>query len=618
MRKSVISMGLALILVMAFTSCKKTEEGKSENAVFRASTVSVTSSDKTYVGQLGLDKFVMWNAGDAIKVFTRTASPFSVEASVLTTDENAKSVVPFYGNVRESDVYYAFYPACNISDMDAAGKIHVTLPETQAYTEGGFAGNTYPMWAFSTEKYFNFQSTCAILGIQLKGNAKVGSIVLSSKKENEPLAGTVEIDAAAFNPASPSYTFTEKKQSVTLGCGEQGVQLDENKDTTFYFVIPANTYNGIEVVVNDLQGNKLGGKETSNPLNMAAETIYKMNPFTVNADTPEPGVEGYFTVNSNGDQVVFAPGNLYYLPNETTKSKWQFAPRHYDRMVVEDQFTNDQNIDRDLFGWGTSGFNYTEYDRWATHYQPWDIRGDFDWGLNDLGQGTQGHEVNVHGFGPSINSPVGSNISGTNYDWGQYNAIYNPKTKQDDAAGIWRVLTGGPNGEWSYIFNYRSTECTGLGVANARYVFATLDGVGKNGTNVEGVIIFPDVYNHPQGVAIPQYINCDGVVAGNLFSENHYSSADWDKMELAGAVFLPSEIRRHNGGDNFEHRSGIWYWSATHLHEGEDKGTGAFIIYCEYFEWWNGVYVNKTSIDLKNMSDRRCDGLHVRLAKDVK
>ena len=614
MKKSVISMGLALIMAMAFSSCNKTEEGKSENAMFRASTANVTSSDKTFVGQQGLDTIVMWNAGDAIKVFTRTASPFSVEASVLTTDEDAKSVVPFYGNVRESDVYYAFYPACKISDLEAGNKIHVTLPETQAYTEGGFAGNTYPMWAFSTEKYFNFQSTCAILGIQLKGNAKVGSIVLSSKSEDQPLAGTVEIDAAAFDPAKPRYTFTEEKKSVTLGCGEQGEQLTENDTTIFYFVIPANTYHGIEVVVNDLQGNKLGGKETSNPLNMAAETIYKMNPFTVNADTPEPGVEGYFTVNSNGDQVVFAPGNLYYLPNATTK--WQFAPRHYGRMVVEDQFTDNPNIDRDLFGWGTSGYHDSS-DELNHFYNPWNITSDWDW---------PGQPYNVHGYGPTATPQGGTDIGGNgvlvkrNYDWGYYNDIYNPSTKQTDEAGTWRVLTGGPNGEWSYIFNYRSTECTGLNMdRDARYVFATLDGVGENGTNVEGVIIFPDVYNHPQGVAIPQYINYDNDnFTGNLFSMNHYSSADWDKMDLAGAVFLPSEIRRYNGGGNVEHRPGIWYWSATHLHEGEDKGTAAFIIYCEYFEWWNGVYVNKTSIDLKNMSDRRCDGLHVRLAKDVK
>ena len=132
MRKSVLSMGMALILAMAFSSCNKTEEGKSENAMFRASTANVTSTDKTFIGQLEGHKFVMWNANDAIKVFTRTASPFSVEASVLTTDEDAKPEVPFYGDVRESDVYYAFYPACNITNLEAGNKIHVTLPETQA------------------------------------------------------------------------------------------------------------------------------------------------------------------------------------------------------------------------------------------------------------------------------------------------------------------------------------------------------------------------------------------------------------------------------------------------------------------------------------------------------
>ena len=598
MRKSVISMGLALILAMAFSSCNKTEEGKSENAMFRASTANVTSSDKTFVGQLDGHKFVMWNENDAIKVFTRTASPFSVEASVLTTDEDAKLEVPFYGNVRESDVYYAYYPAGKISDLEAGNKIHVTLPETQTYTEGGFAVNTYPMWAFNSEKYFNFRSTCAILGIQLNGTAKVGSIVLSSKSADEPLAGTVEIDAAAFDPTSPSYTFTEKKQSVTLGCGEQGVQLVENEDTTFYFVIPANTYHGIKVVVNDLQGNKLGEKETSNNLPMAAEMIYYMEPFKVNADAPEPSVEGYFTVNANGGKVVFAPGNLYYLPNATYK--WTMAERHHGCFRPEDQFTNDQNINRDLFGWGTSGFNNTASDPWATHYQPWDIHGDFDWGLGDHGEGTLGHEVNVHGFGPSTNSPVGSNISGTNYDWGQYNAIYNPKTKQIDPAGTWRVLTGGNDGEWGYVFGKRTTS-TNLGVANARYAKATLKGVGTGGSDVKGVIIFPDVYTHPQGVTVPQSINA--ITAP--FTANNYTSAEWDKMDLAGAVFLPVGGRRDDWG-RYTASTNIWYWTSTRYPDPDDPATSAIM-----------VYFKEDGGDFYNQYDRRCDGMHVRLAKDV-
>ena len=590
-------MGMALILVMAFSSCKKTEEGKSENAMFRASTANVTSSDKTFVGELDGHKFVMWNENDAIKVFTRTASPFSVEASVLTTDENAKPEVPFYGDVRESDVYYAFYPACNITNLEAGNKIHVTLPETQAYTEGGFAVNTYPMWAFNSEKYFNFHSTCAILGIQLNGTAKVGSIVLSSKSADEPLAGTVEIDAAAFNPSSPSYTFPEKKKSVTLGCGEQGVQLDENKDTTFYFVIPANTYHGIEVVVNDLQGNKLGEKETLNNLPMAAETIYKMNPFTVNADTPEPGVEGYFTVSPN-KKVVFAPGNLYYLPNATTK--WQFAPKQYESLPTAPQMTTSQSADRDLFGWGTSGYDNTANDHLAHNFHPWDIIGDWNWSPET--------NYNVHGYGPTATPQGGTDIGGNgvavnrNYDWGYYNDIYNPSTKQIDAAGTWRVLTGGSAGELRYIFETRSTQ-TNFDVANARYVKATLKGVGINGANVKGLIVFPDVYTHPEDVAVPAKIN-DKTAS---FSTNEISSVDWGKMDLAGAVFLPVGGREENGSVAVaEPEPNLNYWTATHYYYLKDPGTAAHQLFADDDE------CSFSSVD------RRSNGKHVRLVKDVK
>ena len=77
---------------------------------------------------------------------------------------------------------------------------------------------------------------------------------------------------------------------------------------------------------------------------------------------------GLFTINSSGDQVCFAPGNLQYKSGEG----WRFAEHQYD--VIGSWDTSDWV---DLFGWGTWGegknplnesTNYEDY-QWSTDFQ---------------------------------------------------------------------------------------------------------------------------------------------------------------------------------------------------------------------------------------------------------
>ena len=81
--------------------------------------------------------------------------------------------------------------------------------------------------------------------------------------------------------------------------------------------------------------------------------------------------------------------------------------------------------------------------------------------------------------------------------------------------------------EWGYLFNTRSAS-TVNGTANARYAKGTVN-------SVAGVILFPDSYTHPDGVAQPTNINSSGA----NYTGNNYSTSDWTAMQAAGAVFLP-------------------------------------------------------------------------------
>lgn len=114
-----------------------------------------------------------------------------------------------------------------------------------------------------------------------------------------------------------------------------------------------------------------------------------------------------------------------------------------------------------------------------------------------------------------------SNISGTNYDWGIYNGISNGGNKP----GIWRTLT---YDEWNYLLNTRKNasdkrECT------------TID-------DVYGWVLLPDNWEQPKRVSL----------GSNL------TIRQWEKLEAAGAVFLPYDSKTESFYDNH-----IEYWTGT-------------------------------------------------------
>ena len=231
-----------------------------------------------------------------------------------------------------------------------------------------------------------------------------------------------------------------------------------------------------------------------------------------------------FSVSAN-DRVVFSPGNLQWSATNggstatthtvegggTAAGTWRFAPNQWDTIGA-----NNRNISSsysgwiDLFGWGTSGYS-NKYPYMTSHTTNLD-------------------------YGNGAN-----NISGTNYDWGVYNAIYNPKTQTTDAPGTWRTLT---NAEWSYLIDTRSTT------SGIRYAKATVNGVA-------GLIIVPDNWS-----ATTYALNSTNT-SGAAFNANVLTAAQWATFfENAGCVFLPAAGRRLGTSVSDVGSRGD-YWSTT-------------------------------------------------------
>lgn len=257
---------------------------------------------------------------------------------------------------------------------------------------------------------------------------------------------------------------------------------------------------------------------------------------------PIGAINGKFSVGSN-KQVYFSKGNLQYTKSTNV---WSFMEHQYS--MVE---TADQNVGADyanqnvvsLFGWGTSG-----YEHGATCYQP---------------NCTNIYPENYYAYGDAQKSLFDESGKA---DWG-YNAISNGGNTENSG---WRTLT---NKEWVWLLgptyanssptpgtNCR-TSSTISGTPNARFAKANLFGT------IHGLIIFPDNYTHPEGVDAPTGINMKDATSWNA---NTYTSADWAKMEAAGAVFLPAAGRRPtNVGSSTDAYTVMYvgntgcYWSST-------------------------------------------------------
>lgn len=199
---------------------------------------------------------------------------------------------------------------------------------------------------------------------------------------------------------------------------------------------------------------------------------------------------GQFSVSAN-EQVHFSQGNLQYIGSAETPC-WKFAEHQWDYLGDNGQGGDSQTENRDLFSWGTSG-----YDHGAAYYQPWNINGNASTDYCAYGK-----------YNYNINDQTGW------ADWG-FNAIINGGNQENCG---WRTLT---NGEWNYVLNTRSTS------SGIRYAKACVN-------NVNGLILLPDDWSS-------SYYTLYSTNQGNAnYNKNIISASQWNTLEQHGAVFLPA------------------------------------------------------------------------------
>ena len=409
-------------------------------------------------------------------------------------------------------------------------------------------GSNYPYGLYFTSSVFypfNFDYIYSGESVRL---------VRSVNTPIAPIIRTTSISNITDTTAEIGGDITDNGGSMVTACGVCW-------DTT-----PNPTINGSHTI----EGVTMG-KFTSHLKGLIASKTYYVRAYATNAVGTAYGNEVTFIASSpfyapisvsTTRKVIFSPGNLQWSATNggntaTTHmvadsgiaaGTWRFAPHQWDTIGADNSNISSSYTGWiDLFGWGTSGYD---------NKYPYMTSSD----ASDY--------INAYG-----------DISVTNYDWGVYNAIYNPRTNTTDVPGTWRSLT---YNELHYLLHTRPTT------SGIRYVKAVVNGI-------EGLVIVPDNWN------IATYTLHDTNSAAISYTSNRIDSSDWIKMEAVGCVFLPvSGYRFGTSVYNNVNREG-YYWSASNV-----------VVYNAI-----SVYFNSNNTRLLTSTSPRIQGSSVRLARSA-
>ena len=355
----------------------------------------------------------VWEGGESVRINGETKE-------VVLTGGQAQ-----LQGLTEAETYRAFYPASMVSstDISTSESISMTLPSNQTYNvdANGNQQVVLPMGAYMTDNSgtLQFKNLCSLVKLTVSNtNANatdaitVTGVELSTSNTSVNLCGT---GSATVNGTATAFAVSSNgSQSITLGLGDDGVEIAGGSNHVFYFVVaPFATSSSLTFTVH-ADGMSDFTKTVNNktlPRNVLAGA-------SISISTPVPPSDGTFLVDANGTKVEFASGNLRYTTSGTYH--WSFCANQYDYNT-----NNYGSSVWDYFGWSTDG---------AT----------FSYGLN-----TSNDYVYIGNFS----------------DWG--NAVNN----QGNLGTGWRTLS---KDEWTYLFNSRP-GATIEGSHGLRYAYAIVN-----------------------------------------------------------------------------------------------------------------------------------------------
>ena len=491
--KKISIIVMALVFLVALTQCKKEQATPANDGKTVDITLDIKSSKGTRMDVNTVTGEVTYVSGDKIYVasggkYVGTLTHNGTRFGGTITDPIVGEPLDFYflGNVTPAETLTAgSTTTCSVIISDQTEHLPVIeyAPSNETYTAGATTFTAHLLNKCALVK-FNVttasEAAVCVTGFNNKVTVNFSENTLANSKEGN---GVITLPAGY----GEKWAILLPQEAL-----EEGLAYSEDGDYTgTRGAVPAVYENGYFTV----------GIE----VNVTTE----VNP----GEVPVGAISGKFTINAEGDQVYFSQGNLQYI-GSAASPYWKFADNQWDYLgTTTGQNSTDQDVDRDLFGWGTSGFNHG-----ANANQPWStsvintdyyVYGSFNYNLFDqTGQA----------------------------DWG-----YNPISNGGNQSNLWQTLT---TQEWLYVFTMRMTT-TGIHYARGNV----------NGTN--GMILLPDDWD------VSYYTLTNTDISGAGYNSNEISVFDWITLEQHGAVFLPAAGCRQGtsiGSVNY----GGYYWSASY------------------------------------------------------
>ena len=271
MKKNIIFAAFAAATALLFsTSCNKQDvvQAVSEAKTFTASIENVQA--KTSLGTYREQNVIFWDNRDSIRINKET---------VYSAEPNSERpmIAQFLpaGGPEPKAPYEAIFPASlyvNNNYMQA-----YCFPQVQKYRAGKFNA---PMYAYDEHESLIFQNICGVIRFSLKGTEKIKSIEVSS--QSKYLHGAFKVVeeyggyAAVIDPSAGE--FYDYNRTVTLDCGEDGVQLSREDSTDFFIYIPENEFaaEDLSVLITTTNG-KVCKKTAYNAVTVEKNTVYTFN-----------------------------------------------------------------------------------------------------------------------------------------------------------------------------------------------------------------------------------------------------------------------------------------------------------------------------------------------------
>lgn len=494
-RNTIVMAGVLALALLA--SCKKennTNQNLNGSDLMRANIEQSADGSRTHVN--GTTGEVGWNEGDEFLVVDSEGTSYTFS---LVSGQSSASQPNFhcYGSDNMTSPFAAVYPAAGNSISNNTATI--TLPATQAYAPGSFANGTNVMVGYQTssEREVNFKNVLGGVCFSMKGdNVVVTRVVLTSSNTNDRLSGTFTVNCTSDTPEL-AY-LSDGGNSITLNCGA-GVTLSNDTSTDFYFMVPPGTLESgftVEAYTGTVKVFETSTTTAHGQGFISRNSIKRADSeFVVAAIVPPGALQGTFTVNASGDKIYFSQGSLQYNPAHNI---WRFAENQYDLLHRKEEgmyiTVSDYQPDYDgwieLFGWGCTGQQDSQYNTEQSHFMPYEIETTGSLNSGDISYGPTGeHDLSIERGSDWGALPIDN---GGNSGW-----------------RLWDI------DEVLYIFNSRNIEI--------RWAMANVHGT-------EGIIIFPDDWD--VSFYQLQYYHNFGLI-------NDISDEDWANIfEPNGAMFM--------------------------------------------------------------------------------